>query len=74
MKKKGKKIVQISLRIEEDKLREYKKWLIDNGYRSINEHLNKVIDSLLEKDYNTNGDSCNGNVNSSEDGNVHPNV
>ena len=52
MKKKGKKIVQISLRIEEDKLKEYKKWLIDNGFRSINEHLNKVIDSLLGKSYN----------------------
>ena len=52
MKKKGKKIVQISLRIEEDKLREYKKWLIDNGFRSINEHLNKVIDGLLRISYN----------------------
>jgi len=52
MRKKGKKIVQISLRIEEDKLREYKKWLIDNGYRSINEHLNRLIDNLLRRDYN----------------------
>ena len=52
MGKKGKKIVQISLRIEEDKLKEYKKWLIDNGFRSINEHLNKVIDNLLAKSYN----------------------
>ena len=63
MRKERKRIVQISLRIEENKLREYKKWLIDNGYRSINEHLNKVIDSLLGGDYNTNSDSCNRNVN-----------
>jgi len=48
MEKKGKKLVQISLRIEEDKLKEYKKWLIDKGYRSINEHLNKVIDEVLK--------------------------
>jgi len=48
MEKKGKKLVQISLRIEESKLKEYKKWLIDNGYRSINEHLNKVIEEILK--------------------------
>ena len=48
MGKKGKKIVQISLRIEEDKLKEYKKWLIDSPYRSINEHLNAVIDEVIK--------------------------
>jgi hypothetical protein len=59
MEKKGKKLVQISLRIEEDKLKEYKKWLIDEGYKSINEHLNKVIDKILKsnsKDQCTHGE------------------
>ena len=51
MEKQKKKLVQISLRIEEDKLKEYKKWLIDNGYRSINEHLNKVIEEVLKSRY-----------------------
>jgi len=49
MGKEKKKIVQISLRIEEEKLRKYKKWLIDNGYKSINQHLNEIISALLEK-------------------------
>ena len=48
MGKEKKEIVQISLRIERKKLNAYKKWLIDNGYRSINEHLNKVIDDILK--------------------------
>ncbi|TCK03841.1 hypothetical protein [Phorcysia thermohydrogeniphila] len=49
MRKEKKEIVQISLRIEREKLNAYKKWLIDNGYRSINEHLNKMIDNILKR-------------------------
>jgi len=48
MGKKERKIVQISLRIEENKLKEYKKWLIDSPYRSINEHLNAIIDEVIK--------------------------
>jgi len=47
-KKDKKKIVQVAIRIEEEKLKEYKKWLIDHGYRSINKHLNEVIEEILE--------------------------
>jgi len=49
-----KKKVQIALRIEENKLKEYKKWLIDNGYKSINQHLNELIDKIIK---NKNGNS-----------------
>lgn len=44
----GKK-VQVAVRIDEEKLKKYKKWLIDNGYRSINQHLNEVIDRVLKE-------------------------
>ncbi len=44
----GKK-VQVAVRIEEEKLKEYKKWLIDNGYRSINQHLNEVIEKVIKE-------------------------
>ena len=42
-------IVKTSLRLEEEKLKAYKKWLIDNGYRSINQHLNEVIDECISR-------------------------
>lgn len=35
--------VQIAIRIDRETLKEYRKWLIDNGYRSINQHLNECI-------------------------------
>ena len=44
----GKK--QTCIRIEEEVLREFKKWLIDKGYRSINQYLNECIKELLEKE------------------------
>ena len=44
----GKK--QTCIRLEEEVLREFKKWLIDKGYRSINQYLNKCIKELLEKE------------------------
>ena len=47
----GKK-VQVALRIDEEKLRKYKKWLIDNRYKSINQHLNEVIDRILKESEN----------------------
>jgi len=46
----SKKYVQTTIRIEENLLKEYKKWLIDKGYKSINQHLNEVIRKVLEKD------------------------
>lgn len=45
-----KKYVQTTIRIEEEILREYKKWLIDKKYKSINQHLNEVIKEVLRKD------------------------
>lgn len=44
----GKK-VQVAIRIGKEKLKEYKKWLIDNRYRSINQHLNEVIDKISKE-------------------------
>jgi len=43
-----KKYVQTTIRVEEEVFREYKKWLIDKGYKSINQHLNEVIRKALE--------------------------
>jgi len=48
--KKKKNIATISIRIDREILKKYKKWLIDNGYRSINQHINEVIKNLVEKD------------------------
>ena len=44
----GKK--QTCIRLEEKVLREFKKWLIDKGYRSINQYLNECIKELLKKE------------------------
>jgi len=44
----GKK--QTCIRLEEEVLREFKKWLIDKGYRSINQYLNECIKELLKKE------------------------
>jgi hypothetical protein len=41
---------QTCIRLEEEVLREFKKWLIDKGYRSINQYLNECIRELLEKE------------------------
>ena len=41
---------QTCIRLEEEVLREFKKWLIDKGYRSINQFLNECIRNLLEKE------------------------
>jgi len=41
---------QTCIRLEEKVLREFKKWLIDKGYRSINQFLNECIKELLEKE------------------------
>ena len=41
---------QVSFRVEEDVLKEFKKWLIDNGYRSINQYLNEHIRNIVKKD------------------------
>jgi len=46
----SKRYVQTTIRVEENLYREYKKWLIDKGYKSINQHLNKVIRKVLEED------------------------
>jgi metal-responsive CopG/Arc/MetJ family transcriptional regulator len=45
----GKK-VHLTVRIDEELLKEYKKWLIDRGYKSINQHLNEVIRKILKED------------------------
>lgn len=52
MKSRGKikKKVHLTIRIDEELLREYKKWLIDKGYKSINQHLNEVIKKVLKED------------------------
>ncbi|WP_155883407.1 hypothetical protein [Desulfurobacterium sp. TC5-1] len=44
------KYVQTTIRVEENLYKEYKKWLIDKGYKSINQHLNEVIKKVLEED------------------------
>ncbi|SMP09073.1 hypothetical protein SAMN06265339_0690 [Desulfurobacterium pacificum] len=49
-RKKEKKFVQTTIRVRREILKEYKKWLIDNGYRSINQHINEVIRKILERD------------------------
>jgi len=41
---------QTCIRLEEEVLKEFKKWLIDKGYRSINQFLNECIRNLLEKE------------------------
>ncbi len=41
---------QVCFRIEEEVLKEFKKWLIDKGYRSINQYLNEHIYEVLEKE------------------------
>jgi LEA14-like dessication related protein len=46
----GKNYVQTTIRVNESLYREYKKWLIDKGYKSINQHLNEVIRKVLEED------------------------
>jgi len=45
-----KRYVQTTIRVEEGVFKEYKKWLIDKGYKSINQHLNEVIRKVLEED------------------------
>jgi len=50
-KKKEKKFVQTTIRVRREILKEYKKWLIDNGYRSINQHINEVIKEVLKRDH-----------------------
>jgi hypothetical protein len=49
-KKKEKKFVQTTIRVEREVLKEYKKWLIDNGYKSINQHINEIIKKILKMD------------------------
>lgn len=53
--KQRKKVVQVAVRLDEETLKEYKKWLIDNGYRSINQHLNEIIRELITKGFNGEG-------------------
>jgi len=43
------RIIQTSFRMEENLYKEYKKWLIDNGYRSINQHINEVVEEIIKK-------------------------
>ena len=43
------RIIQTSFRMEENLYKEYKKWLIDNGYRSINQHINEVVGEIIKK-------------------------
>lgn len=47
-----KKMVKTTIRVEKEIFKEYKKWLIDNGYNSINQHLNEVIKSIVERNKN----------------------
>lgn len=49
MKDEKDKYVIISVKVKREKLKEYKKWLIDNDFKSMNQHLNFIIDSILEK-------------------------
>lgn len=49
-RKMSKEYVQTTIRAEKEIYREYKNWLIDNGYKSINQHLNEVIQKVLEED------------------------
>jgi len=44
----GKK--QVCFRVEEEILKEFKKWLIDKGYKSINQYLNDHIREVLRKE------------------------
>ena len=44
-----KDVVQISVRIDREVLKEYKKWLIEQNYRSINQHINEMIRETLKK-------------------------
>ena len=46
----SRKYVQTTIRVEENLYREYKKWLIDKGYKSVNQHLNEIIRKVLEED------------------------
>jgi len=45
-----KEYTQTTIRIEKNLLKEYKKWLIDKGYKSINQHLNEMIRKALKED------------------------
>ncbi len=49
---KDKKIIQLSIRIDKKTLDQYKIWLIKNGYRSINQHINEIIKEIIEKENN----------------------
>lgn len=42
--------VQIAIRIDRETLREYKRWLLENGYRSINQHLNECVRKAIGSD------------------------
>ncbi len=41
---------QVCFRMEEEVLKEFKKWLIDKGYKSINQYLNEHIYEVLRKE------------------------
>ena len=41
---------QVCFRLEDEILREFKKWLIDRGYRSINQYLNEHIREILSEE------------------------
>ena len=43
------KYIQTTIRVEKEIYKEYRKWLIDNGYKSVNQHLNELIKRILEK-------------------------
>jgi predicted DNA-binding protein len=41
---------QVAVRLPESIWKRYKKWLVDHGYKSINQHLNEVIEKILEEE------------------------
>jgi len=50
---------KITIRVGEEELKNYKKWLIDKGFKSINEHINQIIKKISEEYENKNAVKTN---------------
>jgi len=55
----GMKKKKITIRVGEEELKNYKKWLIDKGFKSINEHINQIIKKISEEYENKNAVKTN---------------